>query len=70
MSLTLEEANRIIRGALANAQELGIKVSAAVCRRRWAADRAAAHGTGRSGPALMAVRAKLSLRPVVTRFEI
>jgi glc operon protein GlcG len=31
MSLTLEEANRILRGALAKAQELNIKISAAVC---------------------------------------
>jgi glc operon protein GlcG len=31
MSLTLEEANRIIRSALAKAQELNIKISAAVC---------------------------------------
>ena len=31
MGLTLEEANRIIRGALAKAQELNIKISAAVC---------------------------------------
>src|SRR5258708_38474444 len=31
MSLTLEEANRIIRGALAKAEQLNIKVSAAVC---------------------------------------
>src|ERR1700759_4194899 len=31
MSLTLDEANRIIRGALAKAQELNIKISAAVC---------------------------------------
>ena len=31
MSLTLEEANRIVRGALAKAAELNIKVSAAVC---------------------------------------
>src|SRR6266853_2076666 len=31
MSLTLEEADRIIRGALAKAQELNIKISAAVC---------------------------------------
>src|ERR1700720_555277 len=31
MSLTLEEANRIIRGALAKAQELNIKITAAVC---------------------------------------
>lgn len=31
MSLTLEEANRIIRGALAKAQELNIKISAAMC---------------------------------------
>jgi uncharacterized protein GlcG (DUF336 family) len=31
MSLTLEEANRIIRSALAKAQELHIKISAAVC---------------------------------------
>src|SRR5207247_4172739 len=31
MSLTLEEANRILRGALAKAQQLNIKVSAAVC---------------------------------------
>src|ERR1700720_5015419 len=31
MSLTLEEANCIIRGALAKAQELNIKISAAVC---------------------------------------
>ena len=29
MALTLEEANRIIRGALAKAQELNIKISAA-----------------------------------------
>ena len=31
MSLTLEEANRIVRSALAKAQELNIKISAAVC---------------------------------------
>ncbi|HEY3910068.1 MAG TPA: heme-binding protein [Stellaceae bacterium] len=31
MALSLEEANRVVRGALAKAQELGIKVSAAVC---------------------------------------
>jgi glc operon protein GlcG len=31
MSLTLEEGNRIIRSALAKAQELNIKISAAVC---------------------------------------
>lgn len=31
MSLTLEEANRTIRGALAKAHELNIKISAAVC---------------------------------------
>ena len=31
MGLTLEEANRILRGALAKAQELNIKISAAVC---------------------------------------
>ena len=31
MSLSLEEANRILRGALAKAQELNIKISAAVC---------------------------------------
>src|ERR1700738_848743 len=31
MGLTLEEANRIIRGALAKAQELNIRISAAVC---------------------------------------
>ena len=31
MSLTLDEANRIIRGALAKAQELNIRISAAVC---------------------------------------
>ena len=31
MSLTLEEANRIMRGALAKAQELNIKISVAVC---------------------------------------
>jgi glc operon protein GlcG len=31
MGLTLEEANRIIRGALAKAEQLNIKVSAAVC---------------------------------------
>ena len=31
MSLTLEEANRILRAALAKAQELNIKISAAVC---------------------------------------
>jgi glc operon protein GlcG len=31
MSLTLEEANRILRGALDKAQELGIRISAAVC---------------------------------------
>src|SRR6202158_5763898 len=31
MSVTLDEANRILRGALAKAQELNIKVSAAVC---------------------------------------
>ena len=31
MSLTLDEANRVIRGALAKAQELNIKISAAVC---------------------------------------
>ena len=31
MSLTLEEANRILRGTLAKAQELNIKISAAIC---------------------------------------
>src|SRR3981189_3446548 len=31
MGLTLEVANRIIRGALAKAEQLNIKVSAAVC---------------------------------------
>ncbi|MFI4948501.1 MAG: heme-binding protein [Alphaproteobacteria bacterium] len=31
MSLTLEEANRILGGALGKAKELNIKVSAAVC---------------------------------------
>jgi glc operon protein GlcG len=31
MSLTLDEANRILNGALAKAQQLNIKVSAAVC---------------------------------------
>ena len=31
MSLTLEEGNRIVRSALAKAQELNIKISAAVC---------------------------------------
>ncbi len=31
VGLTLEEANRILRGALAKAQELNIKISASVC---------------------------------------
>jgi len=31
MALSLEEANRIVRGALAKAQELNIRISAAVC---------------------------------------
>ncbi len=31
MSLTLEEANRVIRGAIAKAQELNIRISVAVC---------------------------------------
>jgi glc operon protein GlcG len=31
MALTLEEATRIVRGALAKAQELNIRISAAVC---------------------------------------
>ena len=31
MALTLEEANRIVEGALAKAKQLNIKVSAAVC---------------------------------------
>ncbi|HLY46705.1 MAG TPA: heme-binding protein [Stellaceae bacterium] len=31
MSLTLDEANRILRATLAKAQELNIKISAAVC---------------------------------------
>src|ERR1700740_3445885 len=31
MGLTLEEANRTLRGALAKAQEVNIKISAAVC---------------------------------------
>jgi glc operon protein GlcG len=31
MSLTLEEANRIVAGALAKARELNIRVAAAVC---------------------------------------
>jgi glc operon protein GlcG len=31
MGLTLEEANRVIRGAVAKAEELKIKVSVAVC---------------------------------------
>ena len=33
MGLTLEEANRILRGALAKAQELNIKISASVCEK-------------------------------------
>ena len=31
MDLTLDEANRIVRGAIAKAHELNIKISAAVC---------------------------------------
>lgn len=31
MSLTLEEANRVVQGAIAKAKQLNIKVSAAVC---------------------------------------
>ena len=31
MALTLDEANRIVRGAIAKAQELNIRISAAVC---------------------------------------
>ena len=31
MSITLDEANRVLNGALAKARELNIKVSAAVC---------------------------------------
>src|SRR5580658_9883647 len=31
MALTLEEANRIVRGALTKAEELNIRISAAVC---------------------------------------
>ena len=31
MALTLDEANRIVRGAIAKAQELDIRISAAVC---------------------------------------
>ncbi|HET7882621.1 MAG TPA: heme-binding protein [Acetobacteraceae bacterium] len=31
MALTLDEANRVIQGAIAKAQELGIRVSVAVC---------------------------------------
>src|SRR5271166_6477485 len=31
MGLTLDEANRILRGALGKAQELNIKISASVC---------------------------------------
>jgi glc operon protein GlcG len=31
MALTLEEATRIVRGALAKAQELNIRISASVC---------------------------------------
>src|SRR5436309_14616187 len=31
MALTLEEANRIVQGAIAKAKQLNIKVSAAVC---------------------------------------
>src|ERR1700761_7963068 len=31
MSLTLDEANRVVAGALAKAREINIKVSAAVC---------------------------------------
>src|SRR5258708_32215932 len=31
MGLTLEEANRILRGTLAKAQELNIKITAAIC---------------------------------------
>jgi glc operon protein GlcG len=31
MALTLEEANRVVQGALAKAKQLNIKVSAAVC---------------------------------------
>ncbi len=31
MSITLEEANRVLRGAIAKAEQLNIKVTAAVC---------------------------------------
>ena len=31
MALTLDEANRIVRGAISKAQELNIRISAAVC---------------------------------------
>ena len=31
MTLTLEEANRVLRGALEKAQQMNIKISAAVC---------------------------------------
>ena len=31
MALTLEEATRVLRGAVAKAQELNIRISAAVC---------------------------------------
>src|ERR1700704_6521036 len=31
MALTLEEANRVVQGALAKAKELNIRISAAVC---------------------------------------
>jgi len=34
MGLTLEDANRILRGALAKAQKLNIKISASICGRR------------------------------------
>ena len=31
MALTLDEANRIVRGAISKSQELNIRISAAVC---------------------------------------
>jgi glc operon protein GlcG len=35
MAITLEEANRILQGAIAKAEELGIKINVAVCDAGW-----------------------------------
>ena len=51
MALTLAEANRIVEGAIAAANEMGIKINVAVCRRRRPPRWPSTAWTARSGEA-------------------